>query len=64
MVGLRVRLFRGIAIAALADGVFWSTGAAADAAAAYKAKCAACHGTRFGPQRRWEPHPQAVCSII
>ena len=44
MVGLRVRLFRGMAIAALACVVLWSTAAAADAAAAYKAKCAACHG--------------------
>jgi len=44
MEGSRVNLFRRMALAVLAGVALWSTPAAADAAATYKAKCAACHG--------------------
>lgn len=45
MAGMRVNGVRILAIAAVAIGMaLWSTPAAADAAANYKAKCAMCHG--------------------
>lgn len=45
MVIVRPYAVRGLLMAALAAGLaLWSTPAAADAAATYKAKCAMCHG--------------------
>jgi len=45
MASVRINVVHGLALAVLAAGlVLWSTPAAADAAATYKAKCAMCHG--------------------
>ena len=45
MANVRVHAVRGLLIVALGAGLaLWSTPAAADAAATYKAKCAMCHG--------------------
>lgn len=42
---IRVNLLRGAMLTMMAAGLaLWSTPAAADAAATYKAKCAMCHG--------------------
>ena len=45
MASVRINVVHGLALAVLAAGLaLWSTPAAADAAATYKAKCAMCHG--------------------
>ena len=45
MASMRVNVVRGLILAVMAAGLaLWSTPAAADAAATYKAKCAMCHG--------------------
>jgi cytochrome c6 len=42
---MKVSVVRGLMLAVLGAGLaLWSTSAAADAAATYKAKCAMCHG--------------------
>ena len=45
MASMRVNVVHGLALAVMAASLaFWSTPAAADAGATYKAKCAMCHG--------------------
>jgi cytochrome c6 len=45
MATLKGNLVRGLLVTAIAAGLaFWSTPAAAEAAATYKSKCAMCHG--------------------